>query len=529
MRTGAIAIEGLGKRYRLDSRIDDESDDTDDSVDDPDNRGMSRLRSLFRGPRSELWALRNISCAIGPGERVAIVGANGSGKSTLIQILSRALPPSEGSIVGSGVLVPFGALRKPISLQASGCDNLRMVARLLGIPLAQLEERLPEIMDFSELGKRASEPVSRYSGRFYAQLSTAMGLLIDADIYLADDDLKFGDGLYGAKFRDRFADVLRRNVTLIYASNNLNELRAYCSRALWLDQGQIVADGEVNRVVQQFTASSDGAIDFSDLASNKKEDVEQLAPGNREFPRPFARDSYALAPALEWTAEVERAEQAWQKVLTQWRTDVSPADLTVSSKIIANDRTLGAIQTMRCLNSGGQPFRRCLPGEGLVVELLVETFPPGVTVSVRLEMDAFPILIFVAEPIVSLIAKTTGSYFFRIEVPSGLMAHVAQSMRVKLSARVLFTAPEVDRREMSKATIRYDLRGDVRVIFDRQRQANGQPATILAEPEPAWIQQTDEIDPSDELARSQMSRWDILHRRPLLRPKLNWMVYEVGK
>ncbi len=522
VRAGAITIDGLGKRYSLDSRVDHESEDIDHE--DPDNRELSGIRSLLGGPRSELWALRNISCMIGPGERVAIVGANGCGKSTLIQILSRTLPPSEGSIVGSGVVVPFGALKKPISLQASGCDNLRMLARLLGIPLAQLDERLPDIIAFSGLGDRAFQPVSRYSGRFYAQLSAAMGLLVDADIYLVDDDLKFGGESFRDKFRNKFADVLRRNVTLIYASNNLNELRTYCRRALWLDQGRLVADGEANMVVQQFAVSSDDAIDFSDLVLNQKKDVEKVER-DPELTPPFALDGRTLVPVSDWIADVNRAEHAWQEVLARWRENASPGDLTVGSKT-ATSQTLGDIQAMRCLNSGGQPFRRCLPGEDLVVELLIETFASGVTLAVRLEMDVYPVLIFVAEPIVSLIARTPGTYLFRVEIPSRLMAHVAENMKVRLRTRALLTAPEIDQREMSTATVRYALCGDVRVVFDRERQSNGHPATILGEPEPASIQQTEAIDEASERAR--LSHWDILNRRPLLRPKLNWMIHKIA-
>ena len=122
-------------------------------------------------------------------ERVAVIGGNGSGKSTLIRVLSRTLPASEGTIEGAGSVVPFAALAGPISTERTGCDNLRMIARLLGLPLGRLEERLPEVLDFSELGALAREKVCRYSSKSFLRLSLAMALCMDADIYLIDDGL----------------------------------------------------------------------------------------------------------------------------------------------------------------------------------------------------------------------------------------------------------------------------------------------------------------------------------------------------
>ena len=163
LRRGEIKIEGLGKRYwfRSDAPEEDEPEEEADELDD-EERG-SRGFGFFFGRRAEIWALRDLFCHIEPGDRVALIGVNGSGKTTLIRILSRTLPPSEGTIEGAGNVVPFAALTGPISTQRSGCDNLRMLARLLGLVARATREAPSDIIDFSELGSLAHEKVHRYS------------------------------------------------------------------------------------------------------------------------------------------------------------------------------------------------------------------------------------------------------------------------------------------------------------------------------------------------------------------------------
>ena len=210
---------------------------------------------MLFGRRTDIWALRDVFCHVAPGQRVAIIGGNGAGKTTLIRILARTLPPSEGTVEGAGTVVPFAALSAPLSDQRSGCDNLRMLARLLGLSLEHLEQRLPEIVEFSELGSLAHEKVFRYSSRSFARLAMAMALCIDADTYLIDDGIGGGDQIYQTKVREKFREVLSRNRTLIFASNNLRELKLYCQRALWLDEGKLVADGDFDTIAEGYLAN----------------------------------------------------------------------------------------------------------------------------------------------------------------------------------------------------------------------------------------------------------------------------------
>jgi homopolymeric O-antigen transport system ATP-binding protein len=540
LRPGEVRVEGLGKRYWFRSSADALDRDglfaeaEADQEPEAEAEELGGAFSLFRR-RAETWALRDITCHIRPGERVGIVGANGSGKSTLIRILSRTLPPSEGRVEGAGVVVPFAALKKPLSLQSGGCDNLRMLARLLGIPLDHLEQRLPAIIEFSELGSLAYEKVGRYSDGSFSRLSMAMGLLVDADIYLIDDILKAGDELYRIKFEQKFAEILRSDVTVIYASNVLDKLRHYCRRGLWLDQGRLVGDDDINTVIRRFLSKNDEVIEYdADAAGEQDNGLTEAGDKGAKTSSfvsasaPMSIPADRLQPVAEWQEQVAEAEKDWEKALGRWREKIRHREIVpVRSVELSEKSTLGTYQTLWCVNSEGRPIHNALPGETLFTELVAETFRNDVTVAVRLELDAPPTLIFVAEPLVPLRASQPGVFLFRAEIGADWFAHHFDSADYKLRARILFKNSNT--KEMVTATVRFSVRGDVRYGFDEQRMAHGGPATIIVHPSPAFLVAPDDAATPETLApiHEPATRLQMINRTPVLRPRLNWMIYRV--
>jgi ABC-type polysaccharide/polyol phosphate transport system ATPase subunit len=530
LRAGEMKLHRIGKLYSYRSNApgsDGDPDAVDLEPDADDDDGLT----AWPKRKVEVWALREVTCHIRRGERVAVIGANGAGKSTLVRILSRTLPPSEGTVDGAGIVVPFGALRSPISPHMSGCDNLRMIARLLGIPSAHLEERLPKIIEFSEIGHLAHEKVHRYSDRSFARLSMAMGLFIDADIYLVEDAIKIGDENYRVKFMDKLAEVLQREVTLVHASNSLELLRNYCQSAIWLEAGRLRAVGEINTLIRRFLSATENVEELTDIVAAER---QAPAPASRSIPAPTTPGLGTLAerlePVTEWVEATVRAEESWEKVLQRWREKLTVHDLANSGSLEMVDKCrLGTIHGSWCLNSDGKPVRRALPGEPITLDLLVETFSANVTVAVRLELDAVQsMLIFIAEPLVPLRAQDPGLYLFRAKIDGNLLAHSFESLLYKLRTRVVMrtdTGPP----QMVAATVRFDLRGDIRADFDDQRAAQGERPTSVLQPTPAFVEPASEIEGSDRvvLSGNMGTQWDKLNRKPALRPRLEWMVYRV--
>jgi hypothetical protein len=182
------------------------------------------------------------------------------------------------------------------------------------------------------------------------------------------------------------------------------------------------------------------------------------------------------------------------------------------------------------MTPSGYAIKRLLPGEDLELELLVETFEDGVTVAVRLEMDAKPFLAWVTEPLLPLTATERGQYLFRTRIDGGFAGNAYENTLLKLRTRVLFEKPGLDRRELVSSTVQLDLRGDIRAQFDEQRRLGGEPPTTIINPAPAYVEPPEEIagfDPASDFAVPPQTRWQNLNRPPVLRPRLDWEVYRV--
>ena len=524
LRPGEIRIEGLGKRYWFRSHTKNVDDWTDNNA-DPEDEEEDEEDTFFRGRRTEIWALKDINCHIQPGDRIAVVGNNGAGKSTLIRILSRTLPPSEGLVEGAGIVIPFASLKSPLNVRMSGVENLKMMARLLAIPAHRVDERLPEIIEFSGIGVLAYERVTRYSQSSFIRLSMAMGLLVDANIYLVDDDLKSGDDNYRAKFQAAFADRIENGATLIYATNKLPQMRSTCRRALWLEQGHLIEDGNVDDIAAHFIPNE---VAPDDQRVNEGSEPQLMSPAPQRDLGPVDLSASRLRPMKNWLREVADAERSWKQFVDGWRTKVRGQETEASRFVEGRGRnSLGTIRGLRCLNSAGSPIEQCLPGENLRVELLLETFKPELTVSVRLELfTKSETFIFQSEPLVPLLTEDPGQYLFRADVEGNWLAHTYENLTHKFIARVLFSHSDGEQ-WISNAIARLVVRGEMRVEFEEQRKSEGGPATSLLNPMPMPGRQFAEQEGNDPTSEEETAT-RTKSRRPGLRPRLNWIAYRVA-
>jgi hypothetical protein len=196
---------------------------------------------------------------------------------------------------------------------------------------------------------------------------------------------------------------------------------------------------------------------------------------------------------------------------------------------MAETCTLARIRSLYCVNADCKPIENVLPGETISVDLLVETLQKDVLVAVRLELDAPPIMIFAAEPLIPFAAAEQGQYLFRARIDGWLMAHNAEAALYKFRTRVLLKKPGTDTKEMTIATIRFSVRGDLRYAFDEWRHNQGEAETSVLNPTPAFLGDPEAVPEFDEPSDiAPTSRRALLNRRPLLRPRLNWSVFQVS-
>ena len=207
-----------------------------------------------RGPsKSLVRAVRGVSFDVYEGEAVGVVGSNGSGKSTLLSTIAGLLPSSRGEILVSEEpkLLGVGATLLP---RATGYRNIRLGCLALGLSEEQVDEALPDIVEFTELGEALDRPLRTYSSGMRARLHFAIATSVDPQILLIDEALTVGDRKFRRKARERINALLGRAGTLMLVSHNVAEIRQQCTRGLWIERGKLRADGPANEVLREYRA-----------------------------------------------------------------------------------------------------------------------------------------------------------------------------------------------------------------------------------------------------------------------------------
>lgn len=210
-------------------------------------------RLLVEGFRRDLFhALKNVSFRMERGESVAILGANGAGKSTLLSMVAGLVPPDRGRVSVRGRVAPLLELGSGFHPDLTGAENVRLNASLLGISQKRLKQLYPEIVEFSELADFIHEPLRTYSTGMVMRLAFSVAVNIDPDILLIDEVLVVGDSAFQAKCFDRILDFRAKGKTILCVSHSPTMVQKLCTRALWLDHGDLMLDGPLAEVADAY-------------------------------------------------------------------------------------------------------------------------------------------------------------------------------------------------------------------------------------------------------------------------------------
>jgi lipopolysaccharide transport system ATP-binding protein len=193
-------------------------------------------------------ALDTLTFKVQDGERVALVGHNGAGKTTLLRVLSGVYAPTMGQAVVQGHLGSLIDISLGIDPEASGLDNIYIRGRLLGMSAAEIKAKTPEIVDYSELGDFIEMPVRTYSTGMHMRLAFTISTTLRPEILLMDEWLSVGDEGFKHKAEARMNDVLQSTNILIVATHSRELVLNTCTRAIWLEHGQVKMDGEPSEV-----------------------------------------------------------------------------------------------------------------------------------------------------------------------------------------------------------------------------------------------------------------------------------------
>ena len=209
------------------------------------------LRPRRTSPRT-VRALRGISLAIDPGERLGLIGPNGAGKTTLLKVMAGIYPPHRGTVLIAGRVCPLFEFATGFEMEATGWDNIRTRALLLGMSVREIESAIEEVGRFSELGDFLDMPVRCYSSGMLLRLAFATSTAVDPDILLLDEVMAAGDASFIERARARLDQMMERARIVVFATHALDLLPKMCERSIWLDHGQIVLDGPTADVVSAY-------------------------------------------------------------------------------------------------------------------------------------------------------------------------------------------------------------------------------------------------------------------------------------
>ncbi|MBV8517031.1 MAG: ATP-binding cassette domain-containing protein [Acidobacteria bacterium] len=242
--SAAIAIRGLGKRYRIGEQF------RPSAVRDK----LANPRELFRrsAPARSIWALRDVSLDIRHGSVVGLIGRNGAGKSTLLKILSRITEPTEGEARLYGRVASLLEVGTGFHMELTGRENVFLNGSILGMSREQIRRNYDAIVDFADIGELIDTPVKRYSSGMFVRLAFAIAAHVDPEILLIDEVLSVGDAAFQNKCLGKVASMTGSGRTVVIVSHNMDTISRLCDTAVWLARGEIKDQGPTVSVVRRY-------------------------------------------------------------------------------------------------------------------------------------------------------------------------------------------------------------------------------------------------------------------------------------
>jgi ABC-type polysaccharide/polyol phosphate transport system ATPase subunit len=197
-------------------------------------------------------AVSNVSFQVHRGETVALVGRNGSGKSTLLKVVAGVYSPSAGSVQINGSIAPLIELGAGMHSELTGRENILLNGLLMGFSKQEMKEREQRILDFAEIGEFIDAPVKQYSSGMYMRLAFAVATEVDPDILIVDEILAVGDFAFQQKCMARLDHFRAAGKTILFVTHGMDQVVELCSRAILLDKGRLIMDGDPNEVVETY-------------------------------------------------------------------------------------------------------------------------------------------------------------------------------------------------------------------------------------------------------------------------------------
>ena len=234
----AIEVRDVTKVYRLYNK--------------PVDRLLEALGPKGKSRHRDFYALKGVSFDVEKGTTVGVIGTNGSGKSTILKIITGVLTPTTGSVEVKGTVSALLELGAGFNMEYTGIENIYMNGTMMGYSRQEMEKKLPEILEFADIGEFAGQPVKSYSSGMFARLAFAVAINVEPDILIVDEALSVGDIFFQAKCYQKFMSFKEAGKTILFVSHDLGSIIKYCDRTLLIHQGNQVMVGDSSDVVNTY-------------------------------------------------------------------------------------------------------------------------------------------------------------------------------------------------------------------------------------------------------------------------------------
>ena len=249
-----ITVKNLCKIYRL--------------YDKPVDRLKESLHPWGKRYSKDFYSLNNVSFAVRKGETIGIIGKNGAGKSTLLKILTGVLTPSSGEVKVAGKISALLELGAGFNMEMTGMENIYLLGTIMGYSKQEIENKVEDILAFADIGDFIYQKVKMYSSGMFARLAFSVSVNVDPDILIVDEALSVGDIRFQIKCMNKMKKMMEGGTTVLFVSHDTNIIRKFCTKALWFDQGRLMAYGETNQVVDKY-------LEYSSCGMNTLENKEE--------------------------------------------------------------------------------------------------------------------------------------------------------------------------------------------------------------------------------------------------------------
>ena len=260
-----IEIRDLTKVYKI--------------YDKPIDRLKESLSITHKKYSKEFYALNEINLEIKKGENIGIIGTNGSGKSTLLKIITGVLSPTSGSVKVKGKISALLELGAGFNPEYTGLENIYLNGTMMGFNREEVEAKIDDILQFADIGDFIHQPVKTYSSGMFARLAFAVAINVEPEILIVDEALSVGDVRFQMKCMNKMKEMMSGGTTVLFVSHDINAIRRFCTKAVWLNNGVMQQVGEVNLVADAYL----DFLKFGEIIEETEEAFEQSDDDLPEF------------------------------------------------------------------------------------------------------------------------------------------------------------------------------------------------------------------------------------------------------